>query len=156
MPKANKHHWKKVIRLLILAFITAKCIGCYAMVPHPWGNGIHGDLPGNHSIHVKSRVLGNNVDFQIHVNKGDKTVGAWVCKSGHASSEFVTIRYYEKIPGEIIIVIELSKNEFISIDLASKDCGCFTSSAPEQATKIAGIESASGYTGFWLSPLLPW
>lgn len=156
MPNAKSHHWKKVIRISILAFVTTKCIGCYAMLPHPWGKGIHGDLPRNHSINVKSRTLGNNVDFQIDVNKGDETVGVWICESGHASSEFVTVRYHEKISGELIIVIELSKHELISIDLASKDCTCFGSRPSKLATKSDGIRSASGYTGFWLSPILPW
>lgn len=156
MPNEKPYHWKKVIRYSILAFITAKCIGCYAMAPHPWGNGIHGDLPGNQSIHVKSRMLGNEVDFQIVINKNDETVAVWICGWPHASREFVTIRYYKKFSGEIVIVIEESENEFMIVDLASMNCDCMNSTVPAQATKGQGIPCASGYTGFWLSPLLPW
>jgi hypothetical protein len=126
------------------------------MVPHPWGKGIHGNLPGNQSIHVKSRVIGKEVDFQIAIDEGNETAAVWVCEWYHAPSEFVTIRYYEKIPGEIVIAIEVSKNEFILIDLASKSCDCLSSIVPKQAKTGEGIQSASGYTGFWASPLLPW
>lgn len=104
------------LRLILVAWLFMKMVGCYGLFPGPWGPSVGGPLPNGHAVWYRSYPLGRETNDQLLWQDAHGVQRELWVQRYHAGAAFVTFRYKD---GGNRVWVENDVGTLASLDLTT-------------------------------------